>query len=453
MKVVLEFVFRTASKDSDLALEHPEWFYWIKEKVKDREHGSSDEKKYGSPIFTAKELEEIKEKVLKNELVKLPVPHKEYLDLFTDIPKKVARVDEKIIGVLGEIEKKSCRIPGAYADWPPDDLQPAWTDVTYLRLYGHQNYNYIAYNTVRMYEQRLEQNQYRVRLLWDNICNIIPYYQQNFGIDGVMIDMGHALPHELRSKIVETARKINPDFVFWEENFQLTKKSVKDGYNAALGYLPFDLHLNYKMKSLLKFLSENGSPIPFFGTAETHNTHRTASREGGVAYSKFSWALVNFLPAIPFILTGFELGEKNPINTGLCFEEYEQKEYPAEKLPLFSVGNLNWNNDLGIIDFIKIISGLRTKYVDCNENYNPKTMQYLGTSHEDIIGFIRKFHDKRIIFLGNMSSTNELYLSIKVTENYNIIRDLLSGNVIQLANGWVISHLKPLEFIIGIFEE
>ncbi|MFC2130770.1 alpha-amylase family glycosyl hydrolase [Bacteroidota bacterium] len=452
MKVVLEFVFRTASKDSDLALEHPEWFYWIKEKIKDRGAGSDDEKKYGSPVFTEKELKEIKEKVATNDFIKLPVPHKEYLEMFTDVPKKVARIENKIVGILSKLEKTTCRIPGAFADWPPDDLQPAWSDVTYLRLYGHPSFNYIAYNSVRMYEQRLEQNQYRIRSLWDNICNIIPYYQQNFGIDGVMIDMGHALPHDLRSMIVETARKENPDFVFWEENFTLTKKSVKDGYNAAVGYLPFDLHINWKVQKLLKYLSEEGSPIPFFGTAETHNTHRTAAREGNMAFSKFAWALINFLPSIPFVLSGFELEEKNPINTGLCFENEEIEQYPADRLPLFSVSALDWDGDNEFTIFIRKIVELRTKYIDTSQNFNPKTMDYVESSSDDIASFIRKFSNRRIIFIGNMNVTDELYFSLKVNEKYHIIRDVLSGRIIHIANGWVIYNLKPLEFIIGEIE-
>ncbi|MFH1052733.1 MAG: alpha-amylase family glycosyl hydrolase [bacterium] len=449
MKIVLEFVFRTASKDSDLALEHPEWFYWIKEKIKDREPGSSDEKKYGSPIFSEKDLKEIKEKVLSNDLIKLPVPNTEYRKMFTDVPKKVARVEERIIGVMGELEKKTCRIPGAFADWPPDDVQPAWSDVTYLRLYGHPNFNYIAYNTVRMYEQKLEQNQYRVRSLWDNICNIIPYYQQNFNIDGVMVDMGHALPHELRSTLVETARKENPNFVFWEENFELTKKSVKDGYNATLGYLPFDLHLPYKVHSLIKMLSETGSPIPFFGTAETHNTHRTAARNGEIQFSKFTWVLVNFMPSVPFILNGFELGTKEPTNTGLCFEPEEIEQYPASQLPLFSVGSLNWESEIEFSKYIKEVVDLRKRIIEPDSNFDSRTTKYIETSNENIISFTRKFSGKEYLFIGNMSRDCELFFSLKVKEKYRKLKDYFSEKIIFTANGWVIYNLKPLEFVFG----
>jgi len=449
MKVVLEFVFRTASKDSDLALEHPEWFYWLKQKIKDREPGSTDEKKYGPPIFTEKDLLEIKDKINKADFVKLPSPNADYKEMFTEVPKKVARVDDRIIGVLGELEKKTCRIPGAFADWPPDDIQPAWSDVTYLRLYGHPNFNYIAYNTVRMYEQKLEQNQYRIRSLWDNICNIIPYYQQNFNIDGVMVDMGHALPHDLRSSLVETARKENPNFVFWEENFELTKKSVKDGYNATLGYMPFDLHIPEKVQSLFKMLSESGSSIPYFGTAETHNTHRTASRQGGIQFSKFSWALVNFMPSVPFILNGFELATENPINTGLCFEPEEIAEFPSTKLPLFSVASLDWDTENEFSRFIKQVVDIRERVIEPKTNFDQKTIKYLKTSSEDIISFSRKFAEKEYMFIGNMSSVQELYFSVKVKEKYFKLNDFFSDKVIFLANGWMIYNLNPLEFVFG----
>ena len=75
------------------------------------------------------------------------------------------------------------------------------------------------------------------RPLWDRIVGIIPYYQKEFHIDGVMIDMGHALPMELKAEMVRTAREHNPDFAFWDENFSVTRKSREEGYNAVFGFL------------------------------------------------------------------------------------------------------------------------------------------------------------------------------------------------------------------------
>ena len=134
IKVVIEFVFRTASIDSDLALEHPDWFYWIKEK---------ELKNYKAPSFTADELLKIKTAVEIGHLTKLPPPHENYKNLFTKVPGKVRKDKGKIKGFLED--GSICVIPSAFADWPPDDTQPAWSDVTYLRLYTHPDFNYIAY--------------------------------------------------------------------------------------------------------------------------------------------------------------------------------------------------------------------------------------------------------------------------------------------------------------------
>lgn len=447
MKVVTEFVFRTASKDSDLALEHPDWFYWIQDKIKDREPKSNDENKYGNPFFTVKQLAEIKEKIQNKDFQKLPTPSESYRSMFTEIPKKVARVEGNIKGVLGDLNKCSCKIPGAFADWPPDDIQPPWTDVTYLRLYNHPAFNYIAYNTIRMYDQRLNEK-YKIDSLWQNIINIIPYYQKNFKIDGVMIDMGHALPSALRTEIIKTARENNENFVFWEENFELTKHSVKDGYNVSLGYMPFDAHLNYKLREFVQMLSEKGTPIPFFGTAETHNTHRTASRKGNLRFSKFSWGLFNFLPSLPFILNGFELASEHPINTGLCFEQNEIDNYPTDDLPLFSIARLDWDSQNNIYDFIQKIIKIRKSTIDLYDNFNPKTLKFLNNHDEWVIAFIRKFKSDNYLFAGNMIDKKR-WFSLKLKENFDSFENFLDNKKYFLANGWLIAELMPFEFIFG----
>ena len=155
IRVVQEFIFRTASIDSDWSAEHPDWFYWIK-----------NNQKYAPPKFTAKELEQIL-KVPKGKGKYIP-PANSYRGLFEVPPTQK--------------NHKKLKIASAFADWPPDDLQPPWSDVTYLRLfhydYVHENnYNYIAYNTIRFYDPVLANEKHINRELWDKITDIIPYYQ------------------------------------------------------------------------------------------------------------------------------------------------------------------------------------------------------------------------------------------------------------------------------------
>ncbi len=448
-KVVCEFVFRTASVDSDLALEHPDWFYWIKSKINNRTNDPKNEKQYGPPLFTKEELSKINEKIKNADFDNLPTPHAFHKELFTSTPPKVARVEQKIRGLLDK--KNEVKIPGAFADWPPNDSQPVWSDVTYLKLYTDPDFNYIAYNTVRMYDKKLSKPENEATELWNYIIDIIPYYQNNFGIDGVMIDMGHALPTILREKIVEKAKSINPDFVFWEENFVLTKKSAEEGYNAVLGYLPFDQHKFWEMRKVIKLFSQKKIEIPFFATPETHNTPRAYSRFGNIEYSKLAYLFNSFLPIPLFIHSGFELGEENPVNTGLDFATEDYVKYPAEKLPLFSESMLNWTSKINIIQYIKTINSIKSKLIQENNDINNSSIVDIDTNKEQVIAFLRRCDSTKqeILIAGNLNPTITLEVEIDLLYGANKFSDELSNKTFSIENNILRLVLKPFECVVG----
>jgi glycosidase len=417
IKLVVEFVFRTASVDSDLALEHPNWFYWINNKINDRGRDHKNEKQYGPPIFNKTETELIKKKVEAGDFIQLPEPHDTYKNLFTETPVKLARVEQKIIGLIND-KKVEVRIPSAFADWPTDDTQPVWSDVTYLRIYEAKGFNYIAYNTIRMYDNKLAKQNYKVSELWDYIVGIIPYYQINFRIDGVMIDMGHALPGELRHSIVQKARENKPDFVFWEENFTLNEKSKEEGYNASVGYMMFDQHHPWKLKQLIQLFETGEIPINFFATPENHNTPRAASRNGNIEFSKCSWLINKFLPAISFIHSGFELGEINPVNTGLGFEMEDYEKYPSEKLPLFSESALDWNSETNIIEFIIQINEIFNKFIPDFIKFEKGLIVNLNSNDDSIVSFIYR----------NKINRKEIFIAVNLSDNIKTVEiDVYEG--------------------------
>jgi hypothetical protein len=454
MKVVVEFVFRTASVDSSLALDHPEWFYWIRDKVANRDGiATKQDELYGPPYFSQSDLKKIRTKVEKKNYKALIPPDKIYRNLFTDIPKKVGVFDGQIRGITED--GTACKIPSAFADWPPDDTQPVWSDVTYLRMYDHPDFNYIAYNTIRMYDTVLATDANCVKPLWDYIEGIIPSYQEKYDIDGVMVDMGHALPPQLLQNIIKKARDINPEFAFWEENFTLTPESIKKGFNAVLGYLPFDEDKPEKVRSFVEMLSSSGSPVPFFLTPETHNTKRAVTKLGEEKYSQMAWAFNAFLPGLTFIHSGFELYESMPVNTGLGFESEELKNYPVSKLPLFSVSSLNWNNKTNLTEFIRFVLNLRNEDIKpLKENYKPETIVIPTSLNPFIISFIRRLsynpHDLIIAF--NPDYKWDAYTLFTFDKDYTEFESYITGETLEIKNRELLVRFDKGGVIIGMLK-
>ncbi len=398
-RIVQEFIFRTAAMDSDLIEKHPEWFYWIDRKSK-----------YGPPKFSDDQLKIIK-KIPKGNGKHLPPPE-EYRKLFSIPPSSV---------------EKNLKIASAFADWPPDDLQPPWTDVTYLRLYNYDynasnNFNYIAYNTIRFYDPELAQEKKINKKLWDEIVEIIPYYQKNFGINGAMIDMGHALPPKLKKGIIDKARKIDPAFAFWDENFENTKGTKKEGYNAVIGGAWYNITKRNGFRKLILSIGKN-QPLPFFGTPETHNSPRYGFNNKNKKVA--AWILFNLLPdAVPFIHNGFELHEKLPVNTGLNFNQKALEHLADKPLALFYKTSLNWNTRKHIIDTVTKIQKLRVQYPWI---FDGKNLELMETDNQKVLGFYNKKSGKEAIILFNTNFSQKESFSIK-TVKAKIWRDLISEN-------------------------
>ncbi len=446
MRVALEFVFRTSSKDGDWVKEHPEWFYWIDAGIPDRQPNSTDEKAYGMPIFSADEIDEIEAAVNNKRFDALLPPHSAHQEMFLPPPsaKKVAMRQGSWRANYGK--RITGRIPGAFADWPPDDPQPPWGDVTYLRLYDHPDYNYIAYNTIRQYSAELAQPQYAVKPLWEKIVNIIPHYQNQFGIDAAMIDMGHALPPPLKQTIIQTARQINPTFAFWDENFTPSPASRVEGYNAIIGSLPFTLLEPASAERFLLDLAANGLPLPIFGAIESHNTPRAVSKMGGERYVKFAGAIAAFLPAIPFLHCGVEFGESVPINTGLGFTPEESAQFPSDKLPLFSSVPFNWTKDAtDLTQWWQQTLALRQAHIDLLSDIRPQTIGYTYSENPDIWGIIRYNDDwsVKLALLVNQDMAEEQSVSIGLPSGREKLMDHYTGAYYPLHNGQIQITLAP----------
>ncbi len=398
MHVILEFVFRTASIDSSWIKDHPEWFYWLRDDETIRN--------YGPPHFDQETLGRIYELVDRHEMQYLPAPSEEYRRQFAAQPVKVSEQNGEPQGTA--LDGTPCRIASAFSDWPPDDRQPAWTDVTYLKMHTPEHFNYIAYNTIRMYDAALDDPLTFNRELWNEISGIIPFFQQEYHIDGAMIDMGHALPSLLKNTIVRKAREKYPDFAFWDENFDPTPSIRDEGFDAVFGSLPFVVNDIIYIRGLLNFLNKTGVALPFFGTGENHNTPRLCFRypreEAGRNFVTFIFTLGAILPSIPFLHSGMELCEWHPVNLGLNFTEEDRKHYPSEKLPLFSAFSYDWEKSNGLMplnSYIRRVLEIRDNYfnlVSCGEK---GSISIPFVSEPELFAVMRTVQGESLLFIGN----------------------------------------------------
>lgn len=395
IRIVVEFVFRTAAKDSVWAKDYPDWFYWIRADIPDRKAGEKSEESYGVPLFPPDEMREVYDSVGQGRFHELPPPHAVHRDMFLPPPAPDTVRLENGAWRGSSIDPRtgrpvSVRIPGAFCDWTPDSTQPPWTDVTYLRLYDHPDFNYIAYNTVRMYATQLAHPENIVRPLWDKIIEVIPHYQTHYQIDGVMIDMGHSLPVDLKQRMVARARQIDPDFALWAEEFNVTPRAREEGYNVCLGPFLQTVRNPENLRSWLRWIHGAGIPIPFMATAENHNTPRAVHWPGGKAYARYAQGLGTFLPGVPYLHNGIELAEPVPVNTGFDFTDEETAALPASILPLFSATAMDWTRGDTLLADFRRLHALREQHRDLFSDPAPGTIIPLETANRVITGYIRQ---------------------------------------------------------------
>lgn len=356
MNVICEFPLRTVSIDSPLAIEHPDWFYWIK--------AESDNKQFKPPTFSDEDLAKIDNAMQSGDRDNLPVPSEEYRNQFCKTPTKVWKTAAgKIIGSLDD--GTLVTLPNAFADYPPNDNQPLWSDITYLKLHTHPDYNYIAYNTVRMYDNALTTGKYDNHALVQYLSEIIPSFVKLYKIHGAVIDMSHALPINIRKKILTLARKSRKDFVLIEENFTATEESAIAGFDGVVGSSWIYARNPEKWKEYIKNDAMIETPLPELGALGTHNTPRISNYVAPSTHCNMLDELWFNPLKTPFILSGDEIGETTPMNTGLGFSDAELSDYQSEELPLFSRTTMSWETaDIdrlrGISSIIKSVSSQRT---------------------------------------------------------------------------------------------
>ncbi len=347
MRVVIDIIPRTNAVENDLIKDHPDWFYWIK---------ASEYDQYKVPYVegldnTIPPSKEVMETVYKNKDVL------RHINMFQKNPKEIdEELYKDVINKPGSIAKNiekafDLRIAPAFSDHI-NDVQPPWTDVTFFRMFldhPKDNVKYLKKKSVHPYIlfDTIKSNLFPGKVpnmdLWNKLAHIVPHFQKTFGIDGARIDMGHALPKELLKMIISNARKEDSDFCFIAEELSPgnSKNAKAAGYNSIIGN-GFWMEPRVYQKKFHEFVySAPNTEIPMFATCETHDTQRIAGRETGRTLARLTTTMNMLLPnLIPFINSGQEVYEIQPMNTGVDCTENDKYNLPEHdifygKLALF----------------------------------------------------------------------------------------------------------------------
>lgn len=284
--IVQEVIPRTLSIDSTVLEEYPQYGYWIKSDAPrrmpdyyspDYEYPTSrglkrfsDRKSFENWFFS-----EYQEKIYSGnygikDLIDVNKTDPEYVSYFMPTPDIVNR-EENVGKLLGYYYKKDSNgnkiereidetlrleVFPAFCD-TPFEIQPFWQDVTYLRLYV-DNYgdmpilNPLSFVTAKFFkdvEPEIEKK-YRNQAVFDMITRYFDKYK-NMGVDGFVLDMGHALPDDLKNSI----KKVLPNV--WEENLAAGFHFLKESPIVITGKVFAYGQPSYNNPEEMKYYEEN----------------------------------------------------------------------------------------------------------------------------------------------------------------------------------------------------
>jgi glycosidase len=459
MRVMIDIIPRTNSVENDLIKDHPEWFYWIK---------ADEYNMYKAPFVegissTSYPTLDLLEKVYQDPDTLRHINMFQY-DPKTQDPKKWEKIRNSS-DLSMELEKQfNLRVAPAFSD-QINDPQPPWTDITFFRMYkdlpsetvpfldNKDRAPYILFDTIKsnMYHGEIPNKE-----LWETLADIVPSYQKRFGIDGARIDMGHALPKELLEMIMGKAREHDKDFSFIAEELQPSNalKAKEAGYNMIIGN-GFIMEPRIWESNLQEYMYNSiDLPLPTFACGETHDTPRLAARDGGENLSRVLTILNMFMPnGVPFINSGQEIYERQPMNTGLDAREdelymLEESDPYYSKLALFDLYQFHYTNPRRweLPDMLDIIKHIRRKYLKQITSKSSFIPLFAHNHPSTFVGFSYNRKTKtnkrnNLIIVANTDTYNQHYLQVNIrhlredTKNSEMSGELLFS-----------SHEGPREF-------
>ncbi|MBA9083649.1 hypothetical protein FHR92_000092 [Fontibacillus solani] len=367
IKVVVDFIPRVTAKNSAVIEDHPDWVYWMH---LDQLEGFRPPQIPELGFFeecTPDKLETVyRSEETSGFLGKFSLPPNELNPVLWQALKKRAKQTGEELLTLVEKEMGITTSP-AHSDWI-NDVQPIWTDITFYRLYkdisplakpyvSPEQAPYVLFDTIKCNDYPgLEPN----RELWDMLIDAISFNLNTYGIDGFRIDIGHVLPTALLDEIFQKIKELRPQAILISEDLfnRNHRRAAKTGYNIMLGS-GWNIMTDIKVDKLQNFLRELPElAIHVFACSETADTPRITSR-GGVQLARMMSVFNYFLPnAIPYLTTGMEVNEEQPLNCGLG-DNTQGAEIPRA---FFNKLAINWTEPVPMVDLLHQLNLCRKQY-------------------------------------------------------------------------------------------
>ena len=423
VRVMVDLAPRTAARDNDWILDHPDWFYWIDRRFANR---------YGAPrlpgVTYLNPIASRLNEVYGPQLVRDHLAKFRHAPSVTD-PQRwrnfVARARTKPPRDLVAAVAREFGVitPPGFSD-VINDTQPPWSDVTFLRMYRDHpaaavkhlsdpdgQPPYVLFDVIK---SSLFPGCRPSTALWKALAGILPFYQR-FGIDGARVDMAHALPKPLERMILDRPRSTDPDFCFMAEELGTENhaKVHRAGYNLLIGP---SWHVEPRAHdgSLHKFACRvlPSLKVPAMAAAETPDTPRAVTRRGGSRFVRAMAVLNGFLPrAVPFINSGIECLERQPMNLGLDSTPRDRFSLPKTdpfhgKLAFFDPYVLHWTH-AGAPAMVKLfarIAAIRQRYAfDIAAPANHFVPNVIRNAHRVVAsGFLVNDRKNALIVLANV---------------------------------------------------
>lgn len=354
IKVVLDFIPRVTARNSEFITEHPDWVYWIgKEHFEGFKPPDIPELGFFEEC-TPDKLETVYRSAATHPfLSKFTLPPNELNpELWESLKQRSQQTGEELLTLVEE--EMGITTAPAHSDWI-NDVQPIWTDITFFKLYkdfspqvrpylAPDQAPYVMFDTIKC---NLYPGEEPNRELWDSLINAIKFNLNTYGIDGFRIDIGHVLPVALLDEIVGTIKEIRPQAIVISEDLfnHNHRKAAATGYNIMLGS-GWNVMTDISVGNLQNYLRELPNlEISIFACSETADTPRITSR-GGVKLARMMSTFNFFLPnAIPYLTTGMEVYEEQPLNCGLG-DNTNGADIPRA---FFNQLKLNWSEDRSMI--------------------------------------------------------------------------------------------------------